>query len=149
MVRYAAPLQDCTVCCDSGRNITRPVCAGFGTTRLCHRALACQRSYVNLGLYDGGLNFNGSVPVTGATGRYSVPVFSYYHSLSFFGRYANMTASLPYAVETFKGTVLGNEKSAYRSGLLDLAVRLSVNLRGGEPWRWMSFKNGGKKTFLA
>jgi hypothetical protein len=35
--------------------------------------------------YDGGLNFNGTVPITGATGTYSVPVFSYYHSFSFFG----------------------------------------------------------------
>jgi hypothetical protein len=34
--------------------------------------------------YTGGIDFNGAVPVTGATGTYSVPVFSYYHSLSFF-----------------------------------------------------------------
>ena len=26
---------------------------------------------------DGGLNFNGAVPITGATGTYSVPVISY------------------------------------------------------------------------
>ena len=51
--------------------------------------------------YNGGLNFNGTIPITGATGTYSVPVFSYYHSFSFFGRSANITASLPYAVGTF------------------------------------------------
>ena len=33
--------------------------------------------------YSGGLNFNGTVPITGATGTYHVPVFSYYHSLNF------------------------------------------------------------------
>src|SRR5580693_3663128 len=49
--------------------------------------------------YDGGLNFNGTIPITGATGTYNVPVFSYYHSFSFFGRSANITASLPYAAE--------------------------------------------------
>jgi hypothetical protein len=27
--------------------------------------------------YNGGLNFNGTIPITGATGTYSVPVFSY------------------------------------------------------------------------
>jgi hypothetical protein len=27
--------------------------------------------------YDGGLNFNGTIPITGATGTYNVPVFSY------------------------------------------------------------------------
>jgi hypothetical protein len=47
--------------------------------------------------YDGGVNFNGTVPITGATGVYNVPVFSFYHSLSFFGRSANITASLPFA----------------------------------------------------
>ena len=57
--------------------------------------------------YDGGVNFNGTVPITGATGTYNVPVFSYYHSLNFFGRSANITASLPYAVGTFTGDVLG------------------------------------------
>lgn len=57
--------------------------------------------------YTGGLNFNGTIPVTGATGTYSVPTFSYYHSFSFFGRSANVTASLPYGVGTFEGDVLG------------------------------------------
>jgi len=35
--------------------------------------------------YDGGVNFNGTVPITGVTGIYNVPVFSYYHSFDFFG----------------------------------------------------------------
>src|SRR5690242_15189441 len=60
--------------------------------------------------YDGGLNFNGTIPITGATGTYSVPVFSYYHSLNFFGRSANITTSLPYAVGTFSGDVLGKNR---------------------------------------
>jgi hypothetical protein len=57
--------------------------------------------------FDGGLNFNGAVPVTGASGRYNVLVFNYYHAFSFFGRSANITASLPYAVGNFSGDVLG------------------------------------------
>src|SRR5215468_8728955 len=36
--------------------------------------------------YDGGLNLSGTVPITGATATYNVPVFSYYHSFNFFGR---------------------------------------------------------------
>src|SRR4051812_24520505 len=68
------------------------------------------------GFYDGGLNFNGTIPITGATGRYSVPVLTYYHSFSFFGRSANVTGSLPYAVGTFSGDVLGTRGSIYRSG---------------------------------
>src|SRR5215472_1704340 len=34
------------------------------------------------GFYSGGLNFSGTIPVT-ATGTYNVPIFTYYHSLSF------------------------------------------------------------------
>src|SRR5262249_28815054 len=43
----------------------------------------------------------------------------------------NVTASLPYAVGNFSGDVLGRNKSVYRSGLLDLSARFSVNLIGG------------------
>jgi hypothetical protein len=93
--------------------------------------------------YDGGLNFNGTIPVTNAAGTYYVSVFSCYHSLNFFGRSANITASLPYAVGTFQGAVLGQSKSIYRSGLLDSTFRFSVNLKGGpamEPQEFAKWK---------
>ena len=83
------------------------------------------------GFYDGGLNLNGTIPVTNATGTYNVPIFTYYHSLNFFGRSANIAASLPYGVGTFEGDLLGAHKSIYRSGLLDTSFRFSVNLKGG------------------
>src|SRR5277367_2751356 len=57
--------------------------------------------------YDGGVNFNGTVPISNARGTYYVPIFSYYHSLNFFGRSANLTASLPYASGNFNGEVVG------------------------------------------
>jgi hypothetical protein len=81
--------------------------------------------------YQGGLNFNGTVPITNATGTYYVPTITFYHSISFFGRSANFTASLPYGVGNFQGNVAGQSQSVYRSGLLDSVFRLSVNLIGG------------------
>jgi len=98
--------------------------------------------------YDGGLNFTGTVPIAGATGTYSVPVFSYYHAFSFFGRSSNITGSLPYAVGTFSGQVLGENKSIYRSGLLDLSVRLAVNLKGGPAMRTREFVKWKQKMLL-
>ena len=98
--------------------------------------------------YDGGLNFNGTVPITNATGTYHVPIFTYYHSLSFFGRSANVTASLPYAVGNFQGEVAAQSRSVYRSGLLDSSFRFSVNLLGGpamQPEEMMKWK---QKTLL-
>ncbi len=93
--------------------------------------------------YNGSIDYNGSLPATGATGTYSVPIFSYYHSFSFFGRSANVLASVPYGVGTFQGTVFGAERHLYRSGLLDSVYRLSVNLKGGpslEPQKFAKWK---------
>jgi hypothetical protein len=94
------------------------------------------------------VNFNGTVPITGATGIYNVPVFSYYHSFSFFGRSANLTASLPYGMGTFSGEVLGKGRSVYRSGLLDFSARLSVNLLGGPAMQLQQFAGWKQKRLL-
>src|SRR5271167_746342 len=81
---------------------------------------------------DGGIFFGTVLPITNASGQYSVPNISYYHSLSFFKRSANFTATLPYVVGTFQGEVKGNQQSIYRSGLADSVFRFSVNLIGGQ-----------------
>jgi hypothetical protein len=96
----------------------------------------------------GGLNFNGAIPITGATGTYSVPVVSYYHPFGFFGRSANVTAFLPYGVGTFQGSVLGTQRQVYRSGLLDLTLRFSVNLKGGPAMAMPQFVKWKQKTLL-
>jgi hypothetical protein len=80
---------------------------------------------------DGSINYNGAPPVSGATGTYSVPIFSYYRAFSFFGRSANIVASLPYAAGNFQGTVMVAGTYLYRSSLPDSVYRLSVNLKGG------------------
>jgi hypothetical protein len=48
--------------------------------------------------YTGGVDFNGTIPITGATGTYGIPIFSYYHSFGILGRSANVSGALPYAV---------------------------------------------------
>src|SRR5271169_989603 len=98
--------------------------------------------------YSGNILFDGTAPITGATGTYHVPIFSYYHSFSFFGRSANITGSLPYAVGNFQGTVMGAEKHLYRSGLVDSAFRLSVNLKGGPAMPVQSFVKWQQKILL-
>ena len=95
---------------------------------------------------DGGLNFAGSIPVI-ATGTYNISVFNYCHSLNFLGRSANITASLPYGIGTFEAAALGRQGSAYRSGLADLGVRLSVNLIGGPAMQVEQFSRWKQKTY--
>jgi hypothetical protein len=98
--------------------------------------------------FDGGLEFNGVVPVEGATGRYSLPIFAYYHSFGLLGRSANIAASLPYGVGTFRGSVLGTNQEIYRSGLFDLGLRFSVNLKGGPAMPVSQFISWKQKTVL-
>lgn len=98
--------------------------------------------------YDGGLNFNGTLPITGATGTYSVPTVSIFHSFSFFGRSANVTVALPYGVGTFSGQVLGTNQSVYRSGLLDCVTRFSVNLLGGPAMQLPDYARWKQKVIL-
>jgi hypothetical protein len=111
-------------------------------------ALHSNAIIVTWSFYDGSVLFDGSVPVTGATGTYNVPILSYYHSFSFFGRSANITASLPYAVGNFQGTVVGAEKQLYRSGLLDSSFRFSVNLMGGPAMAPQKFAKWQQKILL-
>jgi len=98
--------------------------------------------------YDGSINFNGVVPATGATGTYSVPIASYYYSFDFFGRSANVVASLPYGVGNFQGTVTGAGVHLYRSGLLDSIYRISVNLKGGPALSAQQFAKWRQKVLL-
>jgi hypothetical protein len=80
---------------------------------------------------DGELLFQGTVPITDATGRLHVPSLTYYRSFGLFGRSASVLAALAYGDGTFTGNVRGEGRSVDRSGLFDAAFRFSVNLVGG------------------
>jgi Putative MetA-pathway of phenol degradation len=97
---------------------------------------------------DGNIQFDGAVPITGATAKTHVSTLSYYHSFSFFGRSANFTTFLPYGVGNFHGTVVGAETMAYRSGLLAPGFRLSINLIGGRAISPRGFASWRQKTLL-
>jgi len=98
--------------------------------------------------YDGSVLFDGTVPITDATARVNVSIFNFFHSFSLSGRAANFTATLPYGVGNFRGTVIGAETSAYRSGLLPTTMRLSVNLKGGPAMNPSEFSKWQQKTLL-
>jgi hypothetical protein len=98
--------------------------------------------------FSGNLMFNGTVPITDSTANLNAPIFSLYHSLNFFGRSANITASLPYGVGDFKGTVLGTETTVHKSGMFDSVYRFSVNLKGGPAMDVREFMKYRQKTVL-
>jgi hypothetical protein len=98
--------------------------------------------------FSGSVLFNGVAPITGATGTYSVPAFTYYHSFGMFGRSANLNVAIPYGIGTFQGEVGNVNQQIYRSGLLDTTLRLSVNLKGGPAMRAPEFVKWNQKTLM-
>ena len=98
--------------------------------------------------FSGNVLLDGAVPITGASASINTPIFTFYHSLNFLGRSANITASLPYGVGDFRGTVSGAEAQAYRSGLLDSVYRFSVNLKGGAAMPLEQFQKWRQKMLI-
>jgi len=98
--------------------------------------------------YDGSILIDGTTPITDATARANVAVLSLSHSLNFFGRSANFLVSLPYGVGNFRGKVAEAETLAYRSGLLPVTLRFSVNLKGGPAMNLDEFTRWRQTTIL-
>jgi hypothetical protein len=97
---------------------------------------------------DGSIIFDGTIPITEATARANISVLSFSHSMNFFSRTANFTASLPYGVGNFRGTVANAETLAYRSGLLASSFRFSVNLKGGPAMDVQEYSKWRQKTII-
>lgn len=97
---------------------------------------------------NGTVLLDSSLPIADATAKFNLSVLSYTHSLRFFGRTATLTASLPYGVGNFHGTILGSETNVYRSGLLDSGFRFSVNLKGGPAMNLGDFIKWRQKTLI-
>ena len=79
---------------------------------------------------DGELVFDETLPITDATGTIHTPVVSLYHAFGLFGRSANVTGSVPFAIGELRGNVAGDDKTAIRKGIADIQVRLAINIAG-------------------
>jgi len=125
MTRIAAAL---TIVC-----LAPALCAAQDLTPRAYVLVPVDSNAVNVtyAFADGELLFDPTVPIEDAVGTIHTPVFSYFHTFGFFGRSANISGSLPFAIGDFHGTVLGQDRSAHRQGLADMPVRFSVNLIGG------------------
>ena len=126
---------------------------------LCHAQNLTPRAYLITPLHsnavtltssysDGSTLFDPNLPITDAKATYSAPAISYYHSLGFFGRSANIAVILPFVDGTFQGNLLGNFASTHRSGAGDLNLRFSVNLIGGPAMSMKEFRSWHQKTLV-
>jgi hypothetical protein len=127
-------------------------------TRLCEAQNLSPRAYVTVPIHSnavtltyslnaGNVVFNG-LPVTDSSGRIGSEIASYFHSFDCFGRSANVTVLLPYAVGHFQGDVNGVQEKLYRSGLGAVTARVSVNLFGAPAMNVAEFSRWKQKTVL-
>jgi len=79
---------------------------------------------------DGELVFDATLPITDATGTIHTPIVSLYHAFGLFGRSANVTGSLPFAIGELRGNVAGADRTAIRKGIADTQVRFAINIVG-------------------
>jgi len=133
--------------------------AFFSISRICHAQDLTPRAYIITPIHsnaivlaytfeNGDVLLNPTLPISNAKGQLHIPVFSYFHSFSFFGRTASIAAGVPYAVGHFRGEVNGVGSEIYRSGLLDSGFRLSVNLKGGPAMDLGEFLSWKEKTIV-
>jgi hypothetical protein len=98
---------------------------------------------VTYALSAGDVVFDPTLPVSDSTGTIHGVAVSYYHAFNFFGRSANLAATLPFAAGEVRGEVSGNETEVYRAGMGDTVARLAVNLRGGPARSPLEFAKSG------
>jgi hypothetical protein len=88
------------------------------------------------------------LPIEDLKGSFQTQTLSYYHSLDFFGRSANLTVALPYATGNFEGTVAGVHQQVRRSGLADGRIRFAWNLYGGRAMPVREYVTWHEKTTI-
>jgi hypothetical protein len=71
-----------------------------------------------------------SLPLLGVDSRINAVLLAYRHTLSLWGRTANLTIEQPYSRGRSTGVLDGEPRRREYDGFADLAVSLSVNLRG-------------------
>jgi len=98
--------------------------------------------------FTGNLDLGTGLPITDAKATANVPSLSIFHSMRFFGRTSNFTASLPYGEANFNGKVLETQTNVYRSGVLDSVYRFSVNVYGGPAMDGRQYMKWRQKTLV-
>ncbi len=71
-----------------------------------------------------------SLPITGVDSKINFAHLTYQHTLSLFGRTANLQFNVPYTWGSTEGFAEGEFRNRHISAMADARIRLSVNLRG-------------------
>lgn len=126
------------------------VCRGQGLSPRAYVITPVHSNAITLtySLQDGGIVFDQIIPTSDSRGTISTSILTCFHTLSFLGRSANLSASIPYSIGDFRGTVTGTKAEITRSGLAPAAIRFSVNLKGGPAMTVEEFLQWKQKTVI-
>jgi hypothetical protein len=103
---------------------------------------------VGFGRSAGDVDFDPALPVENANAVLYNTFFAYGRSVDFLGRSANVSVALPYLWGSLQGAISGATVQARRSGLMNPAMRLSVNLYGGQAMNLEEFARFRRKTIV-
>jgi hypothetical protein len=79
---------------------------------------------------SGDILFEPSFPAKDVNANLHLEGAGYYRTFDLFGRFANISLSVPYAAGHLNGSVEGVEREIYRSGLGDIRARFVLNVKG-------------------
>jgi len=104
---------------------------------------------VGFGEINGSVLFDPTLPITDVTADLHTPLVGLGRTFGMFGQQGLVTAVLPYVWGSMQGMVLEQSRSITRSGLANLSVKLSYNLRGSPAMTPQEFaRYGGRKVIV-
>jgi hypothetical protein len=101
-----------------------------------------------VGRSTGEVLFDPTVPVTDVRAGLNAVSVGLGRTFSLAGRLALVTAALPYSWGTIEGTVAEQARQITRSGLADMRVKLSVNVRGNPAMAPTAFVRAPQRTIV-
>jgi len=107
--------------------------------------------HVLLGVYsrsDGSVLMDPTLPLEDVTAGINGTALGYFRSFDFFGRFANIGLTVPYAWGSMQGLLEGEFARITRSGLADPRLRFAFNLVGAPALEPAEFAGYRQKTNL-
>jgi len=103
---------------------------------------------VSYSFNQGSVFVDPTVPIEDFHVRFQTEAISCYRSFGLWGRSANLTLLVPYALADAQGTLAGSPTSIYRSGLADSRIRFAVNVKGGPAKALADFSTWHEKSLI-
>jgi hypothetical protein len=103
---------------------------------------------LGFGYSTGSVLFDPTLPISNVKANLNIPNAGYGRTFGLFGRQSLLTAGLPYVWGDISGAVSEESRSVRRSGLADMRIRFSVNLRGNPARSPAEFAQFRKRSLI-